>query len=233
MKKQTKTAGSKFEFKPSTLQILSALMSEHQWLDLLTDRYGDHRRLIQHIHELSIAKSYDKLSIKNISKHTGQTSAVTTRVLHKLYEDLYTLNEEQPELFRKPGIRYELRFIGGFDSYYVYFTLWLDHPLQHGDTFTWPFLGARLQAYDFYVYGVKHDYGGGQHLIHVDLREGTFNLYRKMLYDQACMRDLIGIHERYRLTDHELERLLIHRVVEDRDGYPESLSYLKPRKYKW
>jgi len=233
MKKQKKSREQKFAFKPSTIQILSALMSEHQWLDLLADRYKDHEQLIHHIHYLAITDNYDKVSIKSISTYTKQTSAITTSVLRKLYEDLYSLNEEQPALFRKQGIRYELYFTGGFDNESAYFTLWLGHHLQIGDSFEWPFLRAKIQAHEYYVYELKHHYGNGEHRVRASMREGDFNLYRKMLYDQACMTDLIGIQERHRLTDHQLERLLIHRVVENRDGYPPPLSYLEARKYKW
>lgn len=141
------------------------------------------------------------------------------------------MNEEHPEAFERPGLRCNLTFIDSYHDGYAYFTVWLEHALSNGDSFDWGFVRTKLQTHSYYVDHIQHAFDGGKQT--VTLRAGTFNSYRKMLYDKACFLNLLSIRERFNLTDNELDHLLIHRVEYKRSGYPESLSYLELRKFKY
>lgn len=142
------------------------------------------------------------------------------------------MNDEHPELFQQPGIRYTLKFIDSYQNEYAYFTLWLEAPLNYGDQFEWDFMRAKQQTHSYYVDQITHEFSAGKPTVTVTLRAGIFNSYRKMLYDKGCFYDLISIHERYHIADYQMDRLLIHRVEKDLDGYPKSLSYLERDKLK-
>ena len=86
-------------------------------------------------------------------------------------------------------------------------------------------------GYIYHVDEVGSDFTTGSQILNATLKSGFVNSYRKMLFDKADLLDLIGIGERYQLTDNELDKLLIHRVEHQRDGYPESLSYMRSRKF--
>ena len=221
-----------FAFKPSTLQILSSLKSEHQWLDLVTGEFSNYHNLIDEVHRLACKDRYEKTSIKEISERTGHKPSVVTRFLHKVYERIWEINEEQPQLFSGPGIQYELQFIDSYQTQYSYFTMWLEVPLNYGDRFEWHFIRSRQDGYSYYVDNIKHALNQGKLTTTVTLRAGTFNSYRKMLYDKACFFELLSIEEKFHLSEYEMDRLLIHRVENDRNGYPESLEYLVKTKFR-
>lgn len=83
MKKSAKESRT-YVYKAATLQILSSLMSEHQWIDLVAHEHKEHKVLLDRIKELGINDQYEKLSIKELSQETGYKTAVVTRVIRRL-----------------------------------------------------------------------------------------------------------------------------------------------------
>ena len=220
-------------FKVGTLEVLTSLMSEHQWLDLLKEKHADDIGLIELIQQIGTNDEYGKHSIKQIAHRIGITTAVTTRLIHKFYEELWIINDEQPELFEQKGARYTLQFIDSYQNEYAYFTLWLPNVLTYGDSFRWSFMRGKQQAYSYYVDHIEHNFINGKQSVVITMRSGSFNLYRKTLFEKAVFFDLVTIHERFHLTQHQLDQVLKHRIENDLDGYPENLAYLRDKNKNW
>ena len=222
------------EYRPATKEILFALESEYQWLDLLKSRGKPYDSLIELIQEYG-AKSDSSisvtLSIKSIAERINRKAIEVTKWLNEMYKELFDLNETSPELFASAeGFPCEFIFTEALNKHSVCFTLWMQTKLAAGEHFVWTFINPKLGTGIYYVDTVEHSHENGKHLQTYYLKSGYFKPYRKYLLDKGLFLDLISLHELIEFPEYHIDDLLIYRVEQNRDGYPESFDYLLKRK---
>jgi hypothetical protein len=197
-------------YKAHNPEILTSIFNQPQWLNLLFNKNKPYEKLLTHF--LSLSKLMDEekqtdTSIKGISFAVGEKTATVAKWIPLIYNDLYNLNAESPELFKAPGKRYDLYFHSTFYTS-AYFTLWLDTPLHLYDRFSFGFIDAKIRSTSFWVERVSHSYVWGEHQINVTLNSGTHNKYRDYILDQAEFHRLIGLLERYSLPEYQMDERL-------------------------
>lgn len=188
-------------------EILRSIFNQPQWLNLLFNKEKPYEKLLTHF--LFLSKLMDEenptdTSIKGISFEVGEKTATVAKWIPLIYNDLYNLNAESPELFKVPGIRYDLYFHSTFYTS-AYFTLWLNTPLNLYDRFSFGFIDAKIGSSGFWVERVSHSYVWGEHQVDVTLNSGIHNSYRDYILDQAEFHRLIGLIERYSLTEYQMD----------------------------
>jgi hypothetical protein len=186
-------------YKAHNPEILRSIFNQPQWLNLLFYKDKPYEKLLTHFLFLSKLMDEEKqtdTSIKGISFAVGEKTATVAKWIPMIYNDIYNLNVESPELFKAPGIRYDLYFHSTFYTS-AFFTLWLNKPLSLYDRFS--------GSSSFWVERVSHSYVWGEHQVNVTLNSGSHNSYRDYILDQAEFHNLIGLLERYSLTEYQMD----------------------------
>jgi hypothetical protein len=194
-------------YKAHNPEIVRSIFNQPQWLNLLLNNNKPYEKLLSHFLLLSKLKEQEKqtdTSIKGISTAISEKTATVAKWIPLIYNDLYNLNLENPEHFKRPGIRHDLFF---HSTYYTtaYFTLWLNTPLHLYDHFSFDFIYAKIGSSSFWVERVSHSYLWGEHQVDVTLNNGTHNYYRDFILDQAEFHQLIGIFERLSLNEYQMD----------------------------
>lgn len=219
--------GNKVRYQASTQDIFIALTSEAQWLDLLEITDVKMSKLINIIQSESRKpddEQGDSPSMKTIAKEIGITPTKVSEWVVQLYEDLWKLNWQKPELFHDGRLICECYFKGGLERQYCYFKLGLQHPFTPGDNFSWTFLRGKFSLMAFHVTSVGHEHINGKMKTFINFKIGYGNRYREMLLEKAHFLEVISYDELIDLPDHLIDALLQHRVENGLSGFPESIA---------
>jgi hypothetical protein len=180
------------EYKPSTILVLSCLKSESQWLHLLKGRNKPYDSILTDL-ELLFDKMWlngdYKFSVSGLSQSFGIKTTLFVKWIHQIYNDIFELNEIDPELFMSEGIRHMLDF--SCSNRYASFSLWLKTPLRPDESFDWFFLRAKLNLDFYFVYQISHNYSHGEHMISASLNTHFPNVYRKFIHEKALFYNKI------------------------------------------
>jgi hypothetical protein len=219
--------GNEVRYQASTQDIFIALTSEAQWLDLLEISDKKVLKLINII-QLEGRKTDDEQgdspSIKTIAKEIGTNPTNVSDWVVQLYDDLWQLNWQKPELFHKGALICECYFKGGLDKQYCYFKLGLQHPFTPGDNFNWVFLRGKFSLMAFHVTSVGHEHINGKMKTFINFKIGYGNRYREMLLEKARFLEVISYDELIDLPEYKIDELLQHRVEKGLSGFPESMT---------
>lgn len=195
------------EYKPSTRDVLLCLSYESQWLSLLKGLNKSYDGILNPLQLVFDNRSFGALndySVKGISSVLGIKTSDVAKWSHRIYNDLFELNSNEPELFEAEGTRVDFS-INGLNTF-AYFTLWLSVPLRQHEGFSWHFLKAKLRTAYFNVESVAHEYDAGIQTIRVHLNTYTPNIYRQFIYDKALFYNLIP--ESSSISEYALEERL-------------------------
>lgn len=219
--------GIEARYQASTQDIFIALTSEAQWLDLL--EIADEKilkliNIIQSEGRKADDEQGDSPSLKTIAKRIGTTSTKVADWVVQLYDDLWKLNWQNPELFHNGALICECYFKGGLDRQYCYFKLGLQHPFTPGDNFTWTFLRGKFSLMAFHVTSVGHEHINGRLKTFINFKIGYGNRYREMLLEKAKFLDVISYDELIDFPDYMIDALLQHRVEKRLTGFPKSMA---------
>ncbi|WCT13497.1 hypothetical protein [Mucilaginibacter jinjuensis] len=220
-------------YMPKTKELWIALKTEYQWLVLLKDNGKNYEQLIEMIQENGLQDPEDYApspTIKLVAERVNQKPALIAKWLRLLYDDLWELNETQPDKFGAGCSNFKLRFSKPGYRNTVYFSMPLERVLLKGETFRWYFIQAKMGENHFYVDHIYNDFLQGKHVTTIDLKAGYYNAYSEQLLEKGLFLRLINQLEIFGLTDYQVDQLLVHRVVKERSGYPEELKHLESNK---
>lgn len=177
-----------------------------EWAKKLLGHGKEYDNFLIKLIERNFYKESERVTIKKIAEETGYKTIQVTNWVRQIYDDIFTLNSESPELFRQDGIRLNLYF-SYFDSYAMV-TLWLKHIPRVFDCFDFFFVKAKVGTGNFWVRDITHEVDNGDHQINVQLRGGFPNMYREMLIEKALFFNVIGLRDIYDNTDYQLDEIL-------------------------
>lgn len=178
------------EFIPKTRDLLLCLFVEHQWLNLLYSRNKPYESLLSYIKDNKETYSW-KLQIKDVAKAINEKPEKVTKWIKQVYNDIYELNQDSPELFKQPGFCYDFFFRS---KYYkdAYFTLWFDVPVNRGDLFEFHFIRGKFPTSLFWVESIDHSYANGHSVTSVNLVSRRPNSYLNLVRDKQVFNDNIN-----------------------------------------
>lgn len=193
-----------FEYTPSPKEVISCLVTEYQWLSLLKGKNKPYEDFLPFIEETGRLESedeeyYDKnrYQITSIAKEVGKNSAIIRKWIFLIYEDLLTLNKEEPQLFNNgEPYHYILTFESSY-GYYSEFNIWLPVMLNHSDLFRFDFIFAKVNISYFWVKRVIVQHQNGKVQIEVNLLEGIYNRYEELVFDKVDLLDIYSFKELY------------------------------------
>lgn len=198
----------KITHKPSVQDILYSMTDCPDWLELLLkEGKPSYQGFLKKLFEKDLYRGLNqRVPITRIAKELGYTPVKVTKWISEIYEDIFTLNDEKPELFKQEGIRHELYF-KQYDTYAA-LTLWLKTIPREQERFSFYFLNAKLGFSTFYVSQIHHHYEQCEHKVHVHLEGGFPNVYRSFILDKALFYRQIGFMDLYKKYDFEIDEEL-------------------------
>lgn len=194
---------------PATIDIYYSLCNYPGWLGLLLSehKHKEYHKFLQGLFEKCLYKGESKrITIKRISSESGFKTQQVTKWISEMYEDIFTLNTEKPELFKQEGIKHDL-FFKCYDMT-TSFSLWLNTTPKIYERFSCFFMEAKLGCRSFWVSDIHHEYDTDGHTIAVSLKAGFPNYYREFLLSKALYKEEIGFMDAYLKYDFEIDSKL-------------------------
>jgi hypothetical protein len=198
------------DYKPSTHNVLLSLSSSPKWVSKLVGSGKEYDAFAQALlHQNFFMDREERITIKGIAAHFDLKTTVVTKWLEKMYEDIFILNEEQPELFKSDGLKHTLYFKYTHGNS-AWLTLWLMATPKIYETFHCYFVKAKVGFERFWVREVTHNYIDGEQEIDVFLEGGFANRYREWLFDRAKFENTIAFMDTIHLKDYEIDEILLN-----------------------
>ncbi|RYE56996.1 MAG: hypothetical protein EOP48_06785 [Sphingobacteriales bacterium] len=194
--------------KPSTHDVLVCLSDAPVWASKLLGQNKVYDCFLQNLlqHNFFMVDG-ERTTIKKISVQTEIKPDLVNKWLRKIYDDIFDLNYEQPELFRKSGVKHKLHFRYTFGEA-AWLNVWLEATPAVHETFHCYFVKAKVGTDRFWVKEVSHDIEDGEQEIDVYLEGGFVNRYREWLLDKARFEGYLSFYELYSLKDYQIDEQL-------------------------
>ncbi len=191
---------------PSTHEIFLCL----SWIPAYSKILADHgpRKSYSDFLDWLIQKRFyndrtGKVIIKNIAKEYKSDSAKVTKWMREIYEEIFDLNYDRPELFQKEGVKVCLYF-SHYDNGCTFYTSLPAVPREF-ETVRFPFVKGKVGIDFFWVKNVEHEIIEDVTSISIWLSGGFLNKYRQFALDKAIFHGLIHFTDVYDRHDFELD----------------------------
>ena len=180
--------------KLSIVSIMGALAAERQWMKLVMNERKPYNKLIDYLlsewtWKTGAPRNSGRIdTVKHYADSLGEKPSTVNKWLRQIYQDIFDLNEEHPELFVNAdehmcSFEYSPpRLDGGF-----WFNLGLKSVPRVGDLFSFRFVRPLTDQYDFVVKEVTHRFENGKMEIEISLKEKYYegDSYRNLLIAKA------------------------------------------------
>lgn len=133
----------------------------------------------------------ERISIKNIAERYQVKLAKVTEGIKNIYDDIFTLKFERPELFYTEGIKVFLGF-RHYDNYCL-FKMSLPMLSREFEQIDFYFLNAKLGSSTFWVKKVKYNLENDTVIPYLFMESGFPNKYRKFTLDRHCLKTKLDL----------------------------------------
>ena len=195
-----------FLHESSTKEKLYCLSSNQKWSELLIGKGKNYEQFLQRICQKNFFKDLESNSVTKIGAILGFKPAHITKWIAQIYDDIYELTIEEPNLFKSSEIRHDCYF-HNYDNH-ARLSIWLPQTPRECERFELDFLKAKLGTYSFWVKTVYHHYENGEYSVHLELNGGNLNRYREILVDKALFKGTLNLMDLYKKDRWEIDELL-------------------------
>lgn len=196
----------------TTLEYLHCLGNMQKWSQVLYDHKSakSYNDFLKWILQRNYFKDEEKISIKKISELSNYPTTKINKWLREIYEDIFQLNDDNPELFYLKGhVQVELHF-KYFDSTCSFKISLPVLPRQY-ETVDFFFIKAKIGFHIFWVKDIQHIIGENKMYIIIFLDGGFANIYREFALSKALFEGTLGIMDIYQKYDFEIDEVLRKR----------------------
>jgi hypothetical protein len=201
----------KYEHKASTKEYLVALAYSPYFTKLLNPQGKSYLELHKWLIENEAALSSEDTpvpSIKDIGLALKVDSTKISKQLKLIYQDIHSLNEKSPELFKREGQKLCSLSFNYLDCN-AHFNLGLDIIPRIGEAFHFWFIKPINGGTTFHVNDIVHSYDKGLHETWIYLSAETPNGYLQLLKEKAYLNHDISLMEFISSTNYSLEEKLV------------------------
>ena len=196
-------------YKPSTHDILVCLSEAPNWAGKLIGSGKEYDGFLQLLLSHNFFMNGEqRTTIKKVATHANEHPSLVTKWLNRIYDDIFDLNYEQPELFKTRGVRHRLHFRYTYGAA-AWLKIWLEATPRIHETFHCYFVKAKVGTDGFWVREVSHNIVNGEQEIDIYLESGFVNRYREWLLDKARFEGYLSFQELYQLKDYQIDEQLL------------------------
>jgi len=202
----------KFIHQATTLEYFCCLRDMPKWSQVLCDQHNgrSYNDFLKWIIEQRYFKDEEKISIKKIAELSAYPSVKISKWLREIYEDIFELNESQPQLFYFAGNITVEFYVKYFDSYCSFKTALPALPRLY-ESFDFFFIKAKMGTSLFWVRDVQHIIGENDAYVLINLKGGLANVYREFALSKALFEGTLKFMDIYQKYDFEIDGLLLER----------------------
>ncbi len=192
------------------------LADQVQWMKLIRDESKAYTRLIDYLvpkwnpKNILFPNEVDIQTVAFYANELKEKPATVNKWFRQIYNDIFDLNERHPEFFASPE-DYLCSFIYNSkqDRSGFWFNLGVKTVPRVGDCFSFYFVKAVTDTYDFVVKDVTHRCQNGRLEIEIELVDRIYNKnsYRNLLIEKARYLKLISIEDLYDSEYHLNDKL--------------------------
>ena len=196
----------KFIHEPSTHEIFYCLSGIPDYSKTLLEQnpvkpYSDFLRQLIGLNFYN--ERTEKIPIKKIAADLKTDTAKATKWLKAIYEQIFELNFDKPELFQKNGVKVCM-YMRYFDSSCTFYTSLPVLPREF-ETVNFPFAKAKTGTERYWVKRVEHEISGDIADVTLWLDGETLNKYHEFALDKALFQGWIHFMDVYDKTSNELD----------------------------
>jgi len=156
----------------------------------------------------------EKINLTKLSQNFKSKTAEITKWIRQIYEDIFELNENQPQLFQTEGMK--VTFTVKNRDNYCYFNTCLPAIPREFESIQFHFIHAKMGTGRFWVKNIEHSIQESIISITINLESDYVNKYREYLLEKAVFHNWIGLIDLYKKQPSEIDDLLhqfykIHR----------------------
>lgn len=201
-----KKARKQILHEPSTHEIFHCISTMPMYSKILLEQYPDkpYAEFLCWLIDKNFYKGLnEKITIKRISVDFGIDTGKVTKWIKEIYEQIFELNSDKPELFQNTGIKVYM-YIKHYDSSCIIYTSLQVLP-RESETVKFPFAEAKVGIDFFWVQKVEHEIEDDTVLVTLWLVGGFINKYREFALDKALFQGWIDFMDVYELNTFELD----------------------------
>jgi len=145
----------------------------------------------------------EKITVKKMATDFKSDSTKVTKWIKEIYEEIFELNFDRPELFQGNGIRVGMYIRNYDDGCYIYTTM----PVlpREFETVKIPFVKGKVGTDLFWVKKVEHEIEDDIAKVTLWLDGGILNKYREYALDKALFQGWIHFMDVYNKHSFELD----------------------------
>jgi hypothetical protein len=190
--------------------------STHEIFRCLSEMTAYSKILLEHIPDKSFAEFLkwlievdfyndreEKIIVKKIAAGFNVETAKATKWIKEIYQEIFELNYDKPELFQQEGIKVTL-YMKAYDNHCSFYTSLPVLPREF-ETLRFPFAHGKVGIDYFWVKKVEHEIVENSAVITLWLEGGFLNKYREFALDKALFQGRIGFMEVYQKHSFELD----------------------------
>ena len=198
-----------FKHQPTTIEIFLCIASMPKWSKLLINEQPTkpYIEMLKALVERNFYKERnERLTIKAIATDIKIDSGKVVKWLPMIYEDIYELNENKPDLFYDNGIAVRL-YMRHYDDTETYRLSLPALPREH-EIFRFYFAKSKVGTDYFWIERIEYSIEDDSCEICIWLHGGIANKYRTFLFEKAKFYNSIGFMDAHNMTDHEIDNEL-------------------------
>ncbi len=184
--------------------IMTGLADQVQWMELVRDERKEYTKLIDYLTREWAPKNVlfpNVVKLQTLVYYAGELKEKPSTInkwFRQIYNYIFDLNENHPELFAKPDeILCSFIYDSPDDGSGFWFNLGVKSIPRIGDYVSIRFVKAVTDSHDFIVKDVTHRFQNGRMEIEIDLMNkiNNTNPYRNLLIQKALYLGLISIDD--------------------------------------
>jgi len=195
--------------KPSTIEVFLSLKSMPSYSKILFLNSGDkpYKGFLEWLLSNNFLENdYERLTIKFIAEAYKTKASKITNWIKNIYEDIFILNAERPDLFYTGGIKIYMN-AKHYDNRCAFQMSLMVVPREF-ETMVFYFFNAKVGTGRFWVKNINHEIENDIITVYLILDGGILNKYREFVLEKALFQGKIGLMTAMDVYPFEVERIL-------------------------
>jgi hypothetical protein len=192
--------------QPSTQEIFSCLEDMHVYSKILLVNSSD-KPYAEFLNWLLEANFFNdrngKINLTKLASSFKSETSKITKWIRQIYEDIFELNETQPQFFQTEGIK--VTFAAKHNDNYCVFNTCLPLVPREFESIHFYFFKGKMGLYRFWVKNIEHSIQENIISTTINLESDYVNKYREFLLEKALFHEWIGFIDVYKKSSYEID----------------------------
>ena len=196
----------KIHHKPSTNEIFTCLANMPSYSEILLQKKQDkpYKEFLGGVIQKNFYINHsEKITVKKMASDCKAETSKITKWIHEIYHDIFELNNDEPSLYQKEGIKVAL-YMKHYDDACTFLINLPVIPREY-ETIRFHFVQAKMGIDYFWVKKIEHTIDNENAEVTLWLQGGFLNKFREFALDKALFQGWIHFMDVYHKQEFELD----------------------------